>query len=138
MVWPICCSDHRREASVGSSRSSSRAPVRRMRPIASICCSPPESLVPWLARRSFRLGTARNLLYREAAGVDFRGSSRFSWTFRLAKMPRSSGQNATPSRAMRVGRERDRIGAFEPDRALRRGTIPMIDSAWWSCPRRCD
>ena len=42
--------------SVGSSSSSSFAPVRRMRPIASICCSPPDSFVPWLRRRSRRFG----------------------------------------------------------------------------------
>jgi hypothetical protein len=42
--------------SVGSSSKSSFAPVRRMRAIASICCSPPESLVPWLLARSLRLG----------------------------------------------------------------------------------
>ena len=39
-----------------SSSSSSRAPVRRMRATASICCSPPDSRVPWLAARSFRFG----------------------------------------------------------------------------------
>jgi ABC-type branched-subunit amino acid transport system ATPase component len=39
-----------------SSSSNSRAPVRRMRATASICCSPPESRVPWLLARSFRFG----------------------------------------------------------------------------------
>ena len=29
-----------------------------MRAIASICCSPPESLVPWLDERSLRLGNS--------------------------------------------------------------------------------
>ena len=48
MVLPICWMMTGARPSVGSSSSSSRAPVRRMRPIASICCSPPDSLVPWL------------------------------------------------------------------------------------------
>jgi hypothetical protein len=34
------------DASVGSSSIRKRAPVRRIRAIASICCSPPDSLVP--------------------------------------------------------------------------------------------
>jgi hypothetical protein len=42
--------------SVISSSSSSLAPVRRTRAMASICCSPPDSLVPGLLRRSSRLG----------------------------------------------------------------------------------
>jgi len=33
-------------------------------------------------------------------GATAGGSSKFSWTLRLAKMPRSSGQNAMPSRAI--------------------------------------
>ena len=42
--------------SVISSSNSSFAPVRRMRAIASICCSPPERRVPMLLLRSNRLG----------------------------------------------------------------------------------
>ena len=59
MVAPICWTMTGASPSVGSSSSSRRAPVRRMRPMASICCSPPESLVPGLRRRSFRLGNRR-------------------------------------------------------------------------------
>src|SRR5882724_8121416 len=128
MVWPICCTMTGARPSVGSSSSSSRAPVRRMRPIASICCSPPESLVPWLESRSFRLGnSSKTCSTVRPPGWTVGGSSRFSWTFRLAKMPRSSGQNATPSRAMRS--EESAI-VSEPSNLtepLRRGTIPMID-----------
>ena len=39
-----------------SSSSSILAPVRRMRPTASICCSPPDNRVPGLFLRSSRLG----------------------------------------------------------------------------------
>src|SRR5436190_1146882 len=35
-----------------------------MRPMASICCSPPESFVPWLDRRSFRFGNSSKMLSR--------------------------------------------------------------------------
>src|SRR6266404_4863922 len=48
---PICWTMTGARPSVGSSSSRSLAPVRRIRPIASICCSPPDSLVPWLRRR---------------------------------------------------------------------------------------
>ena len=39
--------------SVGSSSSSSRGLITSARPIASICCSPPDSVPPGLRRRSF-------------------------------------------------------------------------------------
>jgi hypothetical protein len=92
--------DDGREPSVGSSSSSSRAPVRRMRAIASICCSPPDSLVPWL-RALLEVGEQLvDLVERQPPGLTTGGSSRFSSTSRLAKMPRSSGQKAMPSRAI--------------------------------------
>ena len=56
IMRPICSTMTGARPSVGSSSRISRAPVRRMRPMASICCSPPDSLVPWLAVRSLRLG----------------------------------------------------------------------------------
>ena len=62
MVLPICWMMTGASPSVGSSSSSSRAPVRRMRPIASICCSPPESLVPWLEPAArLRLGNSSKM-----------------------------------------------------------------------------
>ena len=59
MVWRICWMMTGAKPSVGSSSSNSRAPVRRMRAIASICCSPPESLVPWLSAARADWETAR-------------------------------------------------------------------------------
>ena len=57
IVRPICCTITGARPSVGSSSSSIRAPVRRMRAIASICCSPPDSRVPCAVfARSLRLG----------------------------------------------------------------------------------
>src|SRR6266849_6646277 len=99
-----------------------------MRAIASICCSPPESLVPWLDSRSFRFGnSSKTCSTVRPPGRTAGGSSRFSWTFRLAKMPRSSGQNATPSRAMR---SEDSAMICVPSKRIepsRRATMPMID-----------
>src|SRR6478609_11609081 len=114
--------------SVGSSRSRRRAPVRRMRPIASICCSPPDSFVPWLVRRSFRFGKSSKICSSvKPPGFTCGGSNRFSLTSRLAKMPRSSGQNARPSRAIRS--ELERIVSLFSNRTepWRLPTIPMID-----------
>ena len=103
---PICWMMTGASPSVGSSSSSSRAPVRRMRPIASICCSPPDSLVPWLSQPLLevreqledRVERQPARLHHAAAAA---GSPRRS---RLAKMPRSSGQNAMPAPRDRVRR----------------------------------
>ena len=70
---PICWTITGARPSVGSSSSSSRAPVRRMRPIASICCSPPDSFVPWLLRRSAQVRKQLvDLLDRQAAVAHLR------------------------------------------------------------------
>ena len=45
-----------KQASVGSSSSSTLGLSVSARPIASICCSPPESWLPKLLRRSFSRG----------------------------------------------------------------------------------
>src|SRR5678816_1157199 len=128
MVRPICCTITGARPSVGSSSISSRAPVRRMRPMASICCSPPESLVPWLFRRSFRFGNRSKIWVAERPpSLTCGGSSRFSCTLRLEKMPRSSGQKASPSLAMRF--EAMRMVSVPENRMepSLRPTMPMTD-----------
>src|SRR5262249_49774734 len=57
----------------------------------------------------------------------FGGRSKFSWTLRLAKMPRSSGHRAIPKRAIRCeGRSiSSRPSSFTDPERLER--IPMID-----------
>ncbi len=55
------------------------------------------------------------------------GSIRFSVTFRLAKMPRSSGQIAMPARATSSGRIRTVSRPLNTIEPARRGTRPMID-----------
>src|SRR5262245_14467477 len=57
----------------------------------------------------------------------FGGRRRFSSTFRLAKMPRSSGQSAMPSRAMRFdGSPAISVPLYRIEPA-RRTPMPMID-----------
>src|SRR5581483_9000340 len=55
------------------------------------------------------------------------GSSRFSRTSRLAKMPRSSGQNAIPRRGTRYEASRIVSAPSNATEPSRRPTMPMID-----------
>src|SRR6516225_8808912 len=128
MVLPICSMMTGARPSVGSSRRRSRAPVRRMRPMASICCSPPESFVPWLDRRSRRLGKSSKMRSSSSPpGRTLGGSKRFSSTSRLAKIPRSSGHSAMPSRAIRsLVRPISSLPSWRTD-PVRWPTMPMID-----------
>src|SRR5215469_4800433 len=128
IVAPICWTITGARPSVGSSRRRSRAPVRRIRPMASICCSPPESLVPWLCSRSRRLGNSSSTSFvlmppERTCG----GRRRFSSTSRLAKMPRSSGQTAIPSRAIRCGGNRMISVPSSTTEPSRRGTMPISE-----------
>src|SRR6185295_12337811 len=128
MVRPICCTITGARPSVGSSSSSIFAPVRRMRPMASICCSPPESFVPWLFRRSFRFGNSSNMRASvRPPGATSGGSSRFSSTFRLAKMARSSGHSAMPSCAIRFDDSATTSVPWKRTEPRRLSTIPITD-----------
>ena len=119
MVAPICWTMTGARPSVGSSSSSRRAPVRRMRPMASICCSPPESLVPWLVRRSRRLGNSS----RTASSVMPPGPDL--WRQEEVLLHVEAGEDAALLRAERhpqpgdaVRREPDGLVAVEHHRAL--------------------
>ena len=69
-----------------------RTPVRKIRAIASICCSPPDSFVPGELRRSARFGKSSKISSTlMPPSATFGGSIRFSVTDSEAKMPRSSG-----------------------------------------------
>src|SRR6478672_4949816 len=114
--------------SVGSSSIRKLAPVRRMRAIASICCSPPESLVPWLLRRSFRFGNRSKVCSSgNPPGRTTGGSNKFSRTSRLEKMPRSSGQNAIPIRAILSEVARMMSWLLNFTEPVRLPMMPMID-----------
>src|ERR1700761_9404716 len=124
MVWPICWGRHGASPSVASSSIRKRAPVRRIRPIASICCSPPECLVPWLYSRSLRFGNRSKICSSDNPPLRTTGGSiRFSRTSRLEKMPRSSGQIAMPWRA--ILSEVARISSL-PSNLIEPVRLPMI------------
>src|SRR5438445_341198 len=128
ITLPICWTMTGARPAGGSSMSTRCAPVRRMRPMASICCSPPERRVPWLRSRSLRFGKSSNTCaVLRPPSRTFGGRRRFSSTFRLAKMPRSSGQSAIPCRAIRYGGSALVSTASTFTEPVRRGTIPMID-----------
>ena len=105
MVRPICCTMTGASPSVGSSSSSIRAPVRRMRAIASICCSPPDSRVPGAAARvPSGWGTACRwsaMSARPAPRPAAASGSRSRSASRRCRAP--PGRSAMPARAIRFG-----------------------------------
>src|ERR1700722_11678349 len=113
--------------SVGSSSSKSRAPVRRMRAIASIFCSPPDSFVPWLFSRSRKFGNSAKMRSRSRPpGRTCGGSNRFSLTSRLENIPRSSGQKAMPARAITLEASLVSSRSSKRTEPVRFSTMPMI------------
>ena len=88
-------------SSLGSSSTSSEGLDISARPIASICCWPPESVVPAVLARSPRIGKSANTRsivhgsVRPAAAP----SMRFSRTVNVGTMRRPWGTTAMPSRA---------------------------------------
>ena len=87
----------------GSSIISMRGRLMSARPMASICCSPPESVPPCCANRCFRIGNMPQTRSTSAsmASVSLRMNapiSRFSRTVRRGKMRRPSGTCTRPRR----------------------------------------
>src|SRR5690349_965077 len=85
----------------GSSSSNSRGWLITPRPMASICCSPPDSVPPACPVRSLRIGKRSKTIARSVAipapsERDTAPSRRFSPTVRLPKIRRPSGQCETP------------------------------------------
>ena len=78
--------------SVGSSRIMSLGCIIRQRAMASICCSPPESVSADCDARSCSRGKHANT-YFSRSGSRLRGSpmQRFSITVRLGNIPRPCG-----------------------------------------------
>src|SRR5213083_579052 len=94
--------------SEGSSISSTRGFDIRARPIASICCSPPESEAAIWCRRSLRRGKSADTVSSvHSIGRSPRGrrpaTARFSRTVRLRKTRRPWGTSATPWAAIASG-----------------------------------
>src|SRR2546428_10567832 len=95
--------------SEGSSSRIRRGAVMSARPIASICCSPPDSVPAFWRRRSKRTG---NSSYTRASAAATRAGSatvyapisRFSSTVIWGKTSRPCGTYARPRRSTRSGR----------------------------------
>src|SRR6266849_4534881 len=91
--------------SVASSRRSIRGLVISARPMASICCSPPESWLPKCPRRSPSCGknaNTRSSVHRLAPPKRLAAvATRFSRTVRLGKTCRPSGTRPSPACATR-------------------------------------
>ena len=81
--------------SEGSSRSSNLGLPMSVRAIVSICCSPPDSSLPRLPRRSFRFGNRSKRTSTvhsiSPSRAGWRPTSKFSRMVRSVKMRRSSG-----------------------------------------------
>src|SRR5258706_2798511 len=100
----------------GSSRSRSRGRLISACPIASICCSPPDSVPPAWRSRSFNSGNSAKTISVSAAIAAWSEREtaprmRFSRTDRLPKIRRPSGQCEMP-----------------------RATIRSVDARWMSAP----
>ena len=130
---PSCSTIRGARPSEGSSSSSTRGPAISARPIASICCSPPESRP---ARLAGALGEDREQLVHPARGrarappcraPPCPPARRFSATVRRPKIRRPSGTCTSPPRATSAGSSPIRLrpaSSIEP---------PVIAPR---CPRR--
>jgi len=97
--------------SVASSRISRRGLVIRARPMASICCSPPDSSDPMAAERSASSGNSACTRSRvqpspEPSAGGRAVAIRFSCTVRVGKIWRPSGTSPRPRRARAWGGRR--------------------------------
>ena len=116
----------------------------RARPIASICCSPPESEPATCRRRSRRRGkSAQTESSVHAVAAPARGlrpaTTRFSRTVRLRKIRRPCGTRATPCAAIASGARpvtsrpktatRPRAGRQQPDGHAHRGGLARAVAA---------
>ena len=96
--------------------------------MASICCSPPESLFARFRARLPRLGNSsktRGSVHRPVR--DWRATSRFSRTVSDAKTRRPCGTSAMPRSTMRKGGQRVTSSPLNPTRPRRGGVKPMIE-----------
>ena len=104
MTSKICLTISGARPSDGSSSSSRRGRLISARAIASICCSPPESVPPRCGARSLRRGNSVKIRSRSSskwAKLSIEAPiCRFSNTVMRGKMRRPSGDWAIDSRAI--------------------------------------
>jgi hypothetical protein len=99
-----------------------------MRPIASICCSPPESFVPWLRKPLLEIREElEDLRDRQSALAHDRRQQQVLLDVEAREDP--ALLRAVRDAALRdpVGSEPHDLLALEQDRPFARGTTPMID-----------
>ncbi|EDS88086.1 conserved hypothetical protein [Burkholderia pseudomallei S13] len=102
MMSKICAITSGARPSVGSSSSSRRGRLISARPIASICCSPPDIVPARCAERSLSRGNSRYTCSTPSS-ISWRFAKkppifRFSSTVRLGNTRRPSGEIASPRR----------------------------------------
>ncbi len=115
----------------GSSISTVFGWLISARPIANICCSPPDNVPAFCVRRSFRRGNMSKTMSRSFAMDDwsfklYAPISRFSCTLMRVNTWRPSGMCAMPSRTMSwlwVLSRSVPLNITEPDCA---GTSPVM------------
>src|SRR5260370_1286705 len=88
MSWPIRRTICGASPSEGSSINNTVGAVISARPMASICCSPPDNATPGWLPRSARMGNSRWTRLRSPPRM---ASIRFSRTLNVGKMPRPRG-----------------------------------------------
>src|SRR5215510_14153169 len=103
-VSKICSTSTGARPMEGSSRRRSRGLAMRARPMASICCSPPDSVPATWVRRSWsrvKMVNTRSMSARTSPSERVKAPiSRFSSTLSRLKMRRPSGTWVTPRRTM--------------------------------------
>ena len=128
----------------GSSRSSSRGRAISARPIASICCSPPD-IVPaaWLTRSLSRGNSvktrSRSSAYGRglAVGADVGAHVEVLPDRHAGEAAAALGRLADAELHALVRRQVGDVLAVEDDLALRGPCAARRwSSSWWSCPRR--
>src|SRR5216683_1412599 len=117
--------------SEGSSINNTVGAVISARPMASICCSPPDNATPGWLPRSARMGNSRWTKLRSPPRM---ASVRFSRTLNVGKMRRPCGTRVMPRRATRWAerpwtatpstRTEPRRGVMAPAIAIRVEVLP--------------
>ena len=127
MAAKICWLSIGARPSEGSSSSSSRGRLISARPIASICCSPPDSVPPRWAARSLRRGNSRNTRSMSASKCDWSvivaPICRFSSTVMRAKDAAAFRRLGDAQVCDLVRRQAGDVAAVEHDAALARARI---------------
>src|SRR5471032_84917 len=115
----------------GSSSINNRGALARPRPIATICCSPPDSVPASCIARSARIGNSvwmRSKVWCHASRPAFGYApiSRFSRTVRVLNTCRPSGTWAIPRCARCAGARAKRFSPMKVICPAAAGTIPEI------------